>query len=478
MLSDRKLFPVILLLAILMSFNERINAQSEEIDTSSYIPSFYEGALNYNLMIAASKGYDSEITRLLKKGADISAETGEGVTPLIFAVVNNKLSTVNTLISYNSDVNKITYNFETPLLIAVKNQNVEIAEALIRAGADINYSDEHDVTPLNYASIYGYFYVTDLLLYYNADIDKKAKDGTTPLMAAIWAGNADIADLLIQNGANMEARDNLGFTPFHIASQNGDTLIMNLLIKKGVDVYEKNRYNWDALALAIRSDQVPATELLLKSGTKWTSPERGAIDPYTIASKYRRKDIIEILLKENVPGKIKKDIDQLGISVSSKFTGKDIFSGISLTFKEPLLNGGFMTGIDTKLWYTKVLIKQNENLYYQYLNKSSIFYAGFFKEFPLSDNQLKGNFAFSASLSAAYAFGYKLKGTNTVPENRFMVIPSGGFKWAKSNFAITGSAEYMKSDFYNTGPVWFRIGCSYNLFFDKIRAPGKTIKWY
>ena len=43
-----------------------------------------------NLMIAAAKGYPSEVERLIKKGADINAKTDLGVTPLILAVVSNK----------------------------------------------------------------------------------------------------------------------------------------------------------------------------------------------------------------------------------------------------------------------------------------------------------------------------------------------------------------------------------------------------
>ena len=467
-----------LLFVLLLSFPIRLSAQTEEIDTSGYIPSFYYGALDYNLMIAASKGYDSEITRLMLKGADIEAKTNDGATPLVFAISNNHLSTVNTLISYNCDVNIITSAYETPLMIAVKNKNVEIAELLLRAGADIDFADNRGVTSLNYASIYGYFYVTDLLLYYKASIDKKARDGSTPLMSAIWAQYADIADLLIQNEANMEARDNFGFTPFHIASQNGDTVIMNMLIKYGVDIYEKNNFNWNALTLTIRTDQIPALELLLKKGNMWTSPERKAVDPYVVASKYGRKDVIEILTKENVPGNINKVIDQLGVSVSSRFTRKDIFTGISFTFKEPLLNAGIITGIDTKLWYTRVLRKQSENLYYQYMDKSSVVYAGLFKDFPLVGRQYKNNFAFSTSVSAAYAFGNKLKGTDIIPENKFILIPSAGFKWTIQNFTISGSAEYMKSYFYSIGPIWIRTGLTYTYFFDKVRAPLKTIKWY
>ena len=61
---------------------------ADAIDTSDYIPSFYTGGYsNYNLMIAASKGYASEIDRLIEKGADINAETNEGATPLDFCCI-------------------------------------------------------------------------------------------------------------------------------------------------------------------------------------------------------------------------------------------------------------------------------------------------------------------------------------------------------------------------------------------------------
>jgi hypothetical protein len=297
-------------------------------------------------------------------------------------------------------------------------------------------------------------------------------------MAAIWAGYADIADLLIQHGANMEARDNEGFTPFLIAAQNGDTLILNMLRKKGVDIYEKNIYNCDALDLSIKSDQIQATEMLIKIGDKWADPDRGAVNPYDIAAKYNRKDIIELLGKNSFPGRYKPKFDQTALSFSSKFSLHDFFTGFSFSFKEPLRNIGLITGFDTKLWYTKVLVKKEEDLYYQYLDKSSVIYAGVFKDFPLSDNLFRGNSYFTASLSAGYSFGNKFKGTEIVPENKIRVIPSAGFRWIKKNFIIFGGIEYTGSDFYKIGPLWARLGCAVNFFFDNDRAPGKIIKWY
>ena len=379
------------------------------IDTTEYIPSFYKGALDYNLMVAASKGYVSEITRLINNGADIFAETDQGATPLIFAVSNNQTEAAKLLIDYGSDVNKVTSQTVTPLIIAVKNQNPEIAEALIREGADIDASDKYDATALHYASVYGYFQLVDLLLYYNASIDKKTVDGSTPLFASIWAGNADITDILIQNHANLETRDNEGFTAFLMAALNGDTLLMRLLFVKGADIYATNNSNHNALSLTIIANQKDATQFLLKIGDKWAALENNAINPYIIASKYRRKDILKILDTNKIPGKIKYEIDQVDITASTRFFTRDIYTGVSLSFREPYLNGGIILGMDTKLWYTRVLVKQSEHLFYQYMDKGSLFYAGVFKDFSLTDDPFRGNFGLSASLTAGYSFGNELK---------------------------------------------------------------------
>ncbi len=474
----RILFGLTLLFISGSVYSQSTDTSKEFYDTTDYIPSFYDGALDYNLMIAASNGYALEINRLILKGADIYSETDEGVTPLIFAISNNQTNVAKMLIDYGSDVNKLTSQYETPLIIAVKNQNEEIAEALIRAGADIDFSDKYDATPLHYASIYGYFQFVDMLLYYNASIDKKTAEGSTPLLAAIWAGNTDVADLLIQNGASTEARDNEGVTPFLMAALNGDTLIMQLLYKKGVDIYAANASNHNALALAIIADQRDAITYLLKIGDKWAKQGSNTVSPYSVASKYRRKDVIRILMDNKMPGNLRYEIDQVDIMASTRFFLHDFYTGVSLSFKEPYLNGGIILGCDMKLWYTRVLIKNSEHTFYQYMNKGSVFYAGLFKDFALTDNAFKANIEFSTSLSAGYSFGNNLKGTLIAPENKFMVIPAISFKWTKKDLSFSLGADYMKTEFYHIGPVWLRFGASYNLYFDNVRTNRKILKWY
>jgi ankyrin repeat protein len=488
MSSNTRLLKIIFLAVVILSrpaiisgqrpANDTISGTEAGIDTSDYIPSFYYGALDYNLMIAASKGYSSEIERLIGEGADINAETAEGATPLIFAVSNNEFNAVRALLNHSPELNQITRSYETPLIIAVKNRNPEIAELLIRAGADIELSDRHGATPLHNAAYLGYADITDLLLYYGASIDKKSYEGATPLITSVWAGFPDVAELLIKNGANIEARDNEGFTAFLIAAYYGDTIIMEMLYKQGVDIYSTNNKKHSALTLAIMSGQDDAVSYLLRIGDKWIRTGADFINPYTVASRYRRKDILEILEKNHVPGKIHYEIDQMSLSASTRFSFHDIYTGFNFGFKEPYLNLGFFAGCDTKFWYTRLLVKDSEHLYYQFMDKGSVVYTGLFKDFALTSRSDRMNISFSTYLSAGYSFGNMLKGTRIKPANKAEIIPAMYLKMEKMNFGLFAGLEYLKTDYYKNGPIWFRIGCSYNYFFDKVRIKVKPLKWY
>jgi len=470
--------PVIISLFLCFSYN--LNAQIDGLmpDTSAYLPLSVSGALEYNLMLAASKGYYYEVERMILMGADPDSKSGNGVTPLIYAVSNGMQNTVKTLLKYDADVNHLTNKRETPLLISVKMSEFEIAEALIRYGADVNFQGIHGTSALHYASIYGYFNIADLLLYYDADIDIKTNDGTTPLMAAIWAGWTDVAELLITKGANMEARDTEGFTPFLIAAQNGDTITMELLRKKGIDIYEKNIHNWDALDLAIRSGQTEAARMLMRTGDRWSDSDRKVINPYSVAVAYRNRELIELLEKNGFHHDNTITFDQMGMSLSCKTDMRDFYSGFNISLREPARNMGIIAGFDTKLWYTRVLMREEENIFYQYLDKSSLAYAGLFREFQLTDNLLKANYWLSASLSAGYSFGNRLAGTLKTPGNKFRIVPVISIKWTKDNLSLISGLEFMNTDFYKIGPLWLKLGMQYSFFFNEVRAPAKNIKWY
>ncbi len=463
---------------VLSAYSCMLTGQQIMVDTSEYLPGFYYGALEYNLIIASSKGYDNEVMKLISRGAEVDTETSEGATPLFFAISNDHVSVVNILLSQGADPNKRTIRRETPLILAARRNNTEIAESLLRNGAEIDYQDIYGATALHYAAIYDYVTLTDMLLYYDASVDIKTNEGTTPLMAAVWAGNLGTADLLMNYGSNLEARDKTGFTPFLIAAQNGDTLLMNIFLEKGVDLYEKNTFKWDALSLAIRSDRKDAAKVLLKRGKGWSDPERDVVNPYSIAAGYRRKEMIQLLKESGLPGNTKLQFNILELSISSRFTFRDIYTGFSVSFREPLNNISLTAGLDTKPFHTKVLIRQSDNLFYQYLDKTSFAYLGVNKDFALTDKLYGNNFYLTTSLNAGYFFGETFRGSEAGPEGKIKIVPAASFKWVVNRLSFYAGAEFMTSDFYKIGPVWYRTGCSFSFQFNNIKAPVKTIRWY
>ena len=398
------------------------------------------------------------------------------LTPLIFAITNNQTDAVKVLLSHNPLLNEYTQNFETPLLIAVKSNNLPIAELLIRADADIDFPDAFGSSPLHYAAIYGYLDIVDMLIYYNANINEKTDQGTTPLLASIWAGNSDVADLLLQNGAIPSEKDDDGYTPFLMAALTGDTIVMDLLIKKGVDIYIKNNQKFDALNIAIASHKLDAVNYLLRTGEKWKNPDITVINPYDVATSYGNRKAVDLLKENKVPGKVSNGFNTAQFSISGKYSN-DFFNGISFSLKEPLLNAGLIFGCDMKLWYTRVNKRTDERVFYQYFDKSSMAYAGVFKDFALTYNPFKTNYSLSASLVAGYSFGNKLKGTLINESEHLSIIPGLTLKVSVSDFTGFAGFEYLRTNYYHTGSVWFRAGCTYSYSFKKIKIKKKTINW-
>jgi ankyrin repeat protein len=476
----------LLFLIILLTGTLRLSAQWElfenmiknQLDTSGYVPYVYSDALEYNLMVASAQGYPAEIRRLIGKGADVNAETKEGATPLVFAVANMKTDAVTTLLEYGPVVDKVTSSYETPLMIAAKNDYFAIAEKLVRAGADVDFADRYGASPLHYAATYGYAALTDMLLYYDADVNKKTTDGSTPLHGAIWAGNTIITDILLQNGASVNEKDNDGMTPFLLASYFGDTISMELLRLKGADIHTLNNKGYNALSLAIMSEHKEATSYLLEKGKDWIAPENRTSDPYTIAAKYGRKDMLSLLREKNVPGKIKYSIDQMSVTLSTKFSLNDYYTGFTISFREPLLGIGFTGGFDTKLWYNRVLVKESENLFYQFWDKSSVAYAGVFKDFLVNEYPGGSNTVFTVSLNGGYSFGNTFKGSYRAPESKFRIIPGAALKWNISGLYLIAGLEYTGTYYAKTVPLWLRLGIGYTTYFDNVRIKIRPPKWY
>ena len=160
----------------------------------------------------------------------------------------------------------------TPLLFAVRQGNVQTVEALLAAGADVNQTSESDHTsPLLMAMINGQFDLGAMLLAKGADSKIKSASGNTPLYAIMntqWATKSEypqptvqyqqktnyleLMEAFIKAGADVNARltkhlwfmsynfdlvgvNTQGATPFWRAAYALDLPAMKLLMKYGAD---------------------------------------------------------------------------------------------------------------------------------------------------------------------------------------------------------------------------------------------------
>lgn len=259
------------------------------------------------LMTAAASGSEAAVEELLDHGAKVDArEPAFQQTALMFAARKDRTAVIKTLIRRGADVNAQTRIDQapefrppgagggshgvgivrggwpkrgmrnpqpgglTPLLYAARDGHVASARLLLDAGADIDKVEANGITPLLMAITNNQMAVAHLLIERKAGIDKQDWYGRTPLWAAVETRNMDgttpqnaidrgpvleLIETLLAQGANPNARtkevvpvrrfrtglgslawvDFTGQTPFLLAALSGDVTVMRLLLKYKAD---------------------------------------------------------------------------------------------------------------------------------------------------------------------------------------------------------------------------------------------------
>lgn len=117
-----------------LSINENLNGKTWSL---LHIASYFDFSLGVKLLI--------------EKGANVNIIEKNGSTPLLIAVSNNCLTSVDTLIKYKAQINKPDNLGYTPLMSASSNGNCDILELLIENKGDINLTDKKGQNAFDYA---------------------------------------------------------------------------------------------------------------------------------------------------------------------------------------------------------------------------------------------------------------------------------------------------------------------------------------
>uniref|UniRef100_A0A0A9XRY4 Ankyrin-1 n=1 Tax=Lygus hesperus TaxID=30085 RepID=A0A0A9XRY4_LYGHE len=240
--------------------------------------------LNYTALhfVVLRFSNDETLEYFLKRGADVNAMSVTKVTPLEIALKERVADkNIKLLIESGANVNYSKDSGWSPLMYALINQKLLIAETLLEHGADPN-------------------------------VREPGPSGFTPLMRLLnrIPYYPEVIACLLRHGADITLQDNspMGLTPLHMVAMcpsRGDKEgreVMRDMLRYVKNVNIKDNFNFSPLlrAVMVRYASIPIIRLLLEAGADphlVGVSEDEAESPLDVAIKNQKNEVINILLE-------------------------------------------------------------------------------------------------------------------------------------------------------------------------------------
>lgn len=216
------------------------------------------------------RAYDVKFAKFLmtKYHVSVNCVDKEGLMPIHYAVIYNRLEKAKFLLKHGADVNSRSCSGEIPLMFT---NSLEIFDFLIEHGADVYAVDQQqqqrNVLRWQVEIAGSLATVKTLVEQYHFDVNQTDKAGISLLMLATGRGDWDIAKYLVENGANVNAVDNGGRNALFYLYENNepDEKLLQYLIAQGVNVNNLDKSGKNVLFYATKY-----IDLLLKAGADAT----------------------------------------------------------------------------------------------------------------------------------------------------------------------------------------------------------------
>ncbi|HTM34019.1 MAG TPA: ankyrin repeat domain-containing protein [Vicinamibacterales bacterium] len=235
------------------------------------------------------------VKALLKSGADVNRQEGDGATALHWAANADSTELVRLLLDAGASPAAANDLGVTPLHLAAANGNVAVLTLLLGKRANPNAVTAAGVTPLMDAARSGRVEAVRLLLAHGADVNaRESSRRQTALMWAVSRQYPEIVKALLENGADVRARTEArpitvmldrgprravktsmadahqiqagGSTPLLLAAQVGCVECTRLLLARGADVNDAAADGKSALVMAAFSGHTDVARHLVSAG--------------------------------------------------------------------------------------------------------------------------------------------------------------------------------------------------------------------
>lgn len=245
-----------------------------------------EEGLTPFLYACAKPGLESLVDALLERGADACEVSRAGVTPLHCAGGSH---VVQALLSRGAIVDAECRALGTPLIHASQRGKSQAALSLIANGANVLAVDTpFKRTALHYACGLGQTELAIVMLEHGALVAARCfYNGSTPLHHACKGGHTTTVQALIERGADAMARDYLGDTAMHYAalSRQDITSLVTCLLGRGVSVNASGFRLRKPLHRSCNVGSVSSADVLLQFGADINARDNKQQAPLHIASQ-------------------------------------------------------------------------------------------------------------------------------------------------------------------------------------------------
>ena len=194
---------------------------------------------------------------LVQKGAMVELANRRGVTPLLYSIVQSKYEFAGLLLRYHANVNCQDVDGNYPLLQAIKNKHLTTIELLIKHSADPNLVDVnrrnsiHWSINLSNTDADASNEIENVLLSCGGDLNAVDARGRTPLHYAFVkigspfnTSNIDpietVSNIISRNNVAVDVRDKWGNTPLNYAAQRGAVISALYLMNHQADINNVN----------------------------------------------------------------------------------------------------------------------------------------------------------------------------------------------------------------------------------------------
>ena len=251
------------------------------------------------LHYAAYTGSMDLLMLLLKNGARGDVWNSRGVTPFMFAILNNHESVALKLMEHGQDHSAHHFPINT-IQLAASQGLLQLLKKMLDKGADVNDNKGYkNLTPLHLIIIYEHNEAADFLLDRGADPLIMSRDGDSALHSAVAQGNISVLKAIFKKRPALDSNptNKGGLTPLHMAAMKGNLEIFLNLFAKSLDVSPSNS-GWLPVHYAASSGSVAILQAI--PSDQLSTRTRYEETPLFIAAANGHCETVKYLISQGV----------------------------------------------------------------------------------------------------------------------------------------------------------------------------------